>query len=93
MRATDAWKFKGIGSGNTPAFSLFGGLYQVVAVGFTGGTVTMNQLAPDGVTYLSVLGPWNQNGGCTIYLPPGVYLFTVVNETNLSMIATRVPGD
>ena len=75
MRGTDAFRYKNVGSGTYGPFVLFGGIYQVSFVGFTGGSAVLNQLGPDGTTYLSVSNSFTANGGDTIYLPPGQYQF------------------
>lgn len=94
MRSGDAVFHRHIGSGDTPTFTLYGGIYQVQAVGFaSGGSATLYQLAADAVSWLSVHTAFTTNSGDTIYLPPGTFKWTVAVEANVSVGITRVPGE
>ncbi len=90
MRATDAFRFKSVVAGDQGPFVLYGGIYQISAVGFLSGSATLYQLGPDSSTYLSVSNTFVANGGDTIYLPPGQYKWTTVTDT-LSLTVVRVP--
>jgi hypothetical protein len=94
MRATEAFIYKNQGPGDTPVFNNYGGIYQIVVVGFAAaGSATLYELGPDGVTWLCVHDAFMANGGDTIYLPPGHYKWTIVGEANISVGMTRVPGE
>lgn len=59
----------------TAAFNLTGGRYAVVLVGATFGTLTLQVLAGDGVTYVSYAGlsALAANTAGAFDLPPGTY--------------------
>lgn len=83
-------------TGNTAQFQLFyGGIYQVSAQGFSGGSVTLTQLGPDQANYLTVTDAFTADGGDTIYLPPGRYRFAVTNQTSppINLYIVRVPTE
>lgn len=93
MMHHEAVKFSAINA-TTAAFSLnMGGLYQVAAhsADWTGpGTVTLEQLGPDGSTYLTVTTPITADGGAQYYLPPGLYKFVLASVT-ASCSVVRIP--
>jgi hypothetical protein len=93
MRATESKLHQHVSTGDTPNFMLNGGIYQVVAVGFTTGSATIYELGPDATTWLCVHDAFTANGGDTIYLPPGLFKWTVVGEADISLSVTRVPGE
>ena len=71
-----------------------GGRYQTLVVAtWSGGSVTFQQLGPDGSTFLNVDNAYTANGGGTYDLPPGNYKFVIVTSTNVTMQVSRVPGD
>jgi hypothetical protein len=90
--ATQAVKFANI-SATTAAFELKGGLYQVsvVATWNSTGTVTIEQLGPDGATWLTVHVAFSANGGDTIFLPPGQYRFEIATATAVYASVVTVP--
>lgn len=92
MRAQDGVTFSNI-SATTAAFPLQGGLYQFSAVATwnSSGTVTLQQLGPDGSTYLSVSAALSANGGVTVYLPPGQYQVAVATATVVYAGVARIP--
>jgi hypothetical protein len=94
MRSTsDAQKFGPI-SATTAAFPLFGGLYQFnVVATFGGGSVTFQQLGPDGLTWLTVSPAIVANGGGTFYVPPGNFRIAIVTATAVYADVCRVPFD
>lgn len=69
-----------------------GGRYQVTVLAtWGGGTVTFQQLGPDGATYLNVDNDYTANQGYLYDLPPGTYKFVVVTATAVSFSVNRVP--
>lgn len=81
----------------TPAnFSLLGGRYQLAAVAtFGGGSVTLNQIGPDGSTLIpcSTGTTLIANGGGIVDLPPGQYQLTIATATAVYATLVRIPGD
>jgi hypothetical protein len=77
---------------NQVAFQLVGGLYQIVAVGtWGGGSVTLEQKGPDDATWLVAATSLAANGGNTLYLPMGIYRWTIVTATVVYTSVARVP--
>lgn len=68
-----------------------GGRYQVTVLGTGFGTITFQQLGPDGATYLNVDNDYVANSGWVYDLPPGTYKFVVVTTTVVSLSVARVP--
>lgn len=64
-------------------FTLNGGLYQISVSAGAFGTVDLQQLGPDCVTYLTVITQVVANGGQTAYLPGGTYRLLVAGVTTL----------
>jgi len=77
----------------TPAsFSLLGGLYGVmVSATWGGGSVTLQGLALDGSTLVTVLTAFSANGYATVYLPPGVYVFTIATASVVYASISPIP--
>jgi hypothetical protein len=75
--------FKNISA--TPApFVLRGGNYGVtVHATFGGGSVTLQRLSPDGVTYVTVLTAFAADGYQNQNLPSGTYQLLVVTATGI----------
>ena len=80
------------GTGTSPVFVLKGGLYEFAAVSasWSGGSAVLNQLGPDGSTYLSITTPITANGGALYYLPPGDYEIVFTTATGSAHVV-RVP--
>jgi hypothetical protein len=94
MRATDSVKYTGLSDSFSGApFTLAGGLYRIkfVAENWNGGTVTINELGPDNSTWLTASCDFTEDGGGTVYLPPGQFRFVVTGATNLSALVCRIP--
>lgn len=77
---------------------LYGGYYQISAVCSTwnSASLQLKQLGPDGSTYLSIGSAITANGVALVYLPPGVYEWTVSTGTpsaTLYASVARVPND
>ena len=82
-------------AGTFGPFSLSGGMYQVAANGtWGGGSAILNQLGPDGYTYLSVSASITADGGQTLFLPPGIYEVVTVTATGVivDIAKIRSPG-
>lgn len=90
----DAQLFSNI-SATTAAFALSGGLFQLTVVAtFGGGSVTLQMLGPDQVTWLNALTAVSANGGVQGYLPPGQYRVSIVTATAVYASVNRTPtGD
>lgn len=98
MRGTDsALPFSNAAAGTSTAFKLIGGRYLLeVAAGGSAGTVTLNKLGPDGVTFLTVapVTPAITAAGTVLYdLPLGNYQLVVTVLTAIYAAITRVPGE
>jgi hypothetical protein len=76
----------------TPTFNIEGGIYQMAAAGnFNSATVILNELGPDGTSFITtgntlsaagVLGP--------LYLPPGQYQLNFGSVTAVSVGLVRI---
>jgi len=74
------------------AFTLLGGRYAFgIAATFGGGTVALQQLFPDGTTYVNAATPLTTSGQQILDLPPGTYKINVVTATNVQGFVARVP--
>jgi hypothetical protein len=61
-----------VATGN--AFQLKGGTYQMSVIAtFTGGSLTLQRLGPDGSTYLTALTAFSANGVANVTLARGTY--------------------
>ncbi len=79
------------GAGTYGPFRLIGGRYQATAIAtFGGGTAVLNQLGPDGTTYLQTYS-FSANGGKVLDLPPGDYQWVVVTATGVYTSVVRIP--
>lgn len=75
-------------------FNLEGGLYQVSATAtWGGGSAVLEQLGPDGATWLTVALAISVDGGGTYYLPPGQYRWTVATATGVYTSVCRTPSE
>lgn len=73
------------------SFLLSGGLYELAVIAtWSSGSVVLNQLGPDGSTYLSVSTTFLANGGGMYYLPPGTYQLAIVTATAVYATITRI---
>lgn len=74
--------------------SLRGGVYQLAAhsAAWGGGNAQLQQLGPDGATYLNVGSQITADGvQGPLYLPPGVYQWVLTTTTAASLQVNRVP--
>jgi hypothetical protein len=77
----------------TPAsFALRGGLYGVTAKG-TWGTATLQRLAADNTTYVTVLTAITANGYATVQLPPGIYRLLITGATAVYLDIVAIATD
>ncbi len=105
MRATDTFKASNIAA-TTAAFTLYGGRYAFGAVAtWGGGSAKLQQLGPDGSTFIDFLGSANNagaeqnypvnaltaNGVLVIDLPPGQYRVTIATASAVYVNIVRVP--
>ena len=91
--STDGKAFSNIGA-TTAAFALLGGKYDAAVVAtFNLGSVKLQTLGPDGVTWLSVLAATDfaAAGYAVIDLPAGQYRFTVATATAVYASVYRIP--
>lgn len=69
-------------SASTAAFTLRGGNYGItVSATFGGGSVTLQRLAPDAVTYVTVVTAFTAAGYASANLPSGTYRLTIATAT------------
>jgi hypothetical protein len=69
-------------SATPTSFSLRGGLYGVTSKGtWGGGSATLQRLAPDATTYITVLTAIAADGYATVSLPPGTYQLLIATAT------------
>ena len=99
MRARDSYSASNI-SATTSAFTLAGGLYGIdYAATWGGGSVTLQKLAGDGSTYVTVQladgfdAIWSSNGFDLAQLPPGTYKLAVATATAVYVQINRIPGE
>jgi len=94
MATHEAFNIKNAAPGTYDFTLSQGGLYEFAAVAtWGGGNVALNQLGPDGQTYLSIATALLANGGAMYYLPPGSYQFVVTTATAVYACVSRAPLD
>lgn len=76
----------------TPAaFTLRGGLYAVTVMAtWGGGSVTLQRLAADATTYVTVVAAFTANSFVTVSLPPGTYRLLVATSTAIYVDVTSI---
>lgn len=102
----EAFKYDNISATTTSFGPILGGYYNVnVSATFGGGTVELQQLAEDGVTWLSIKFPFNNagaevdlvigsfsaNGMKPFILAPGQYRIAITTATAVFVSVTRCP--
>lgn len=93
MRARDSAFFKNF-TGTTANFELgFGGVYGAEFCATGWGTVQLNVLGPDGVTWIAAVPAWTANGTVLLGLPSGTYQLVVVTATAVYVSISRIPGE
>lgn len=97
MRATEKVKFTGLAA-DSAAFTLKGGIYMVMGIvhSHSGLSFGVQQLGPDGSTYLNMITALTANGHQDAqYWPPGQYKFNVTGTPGTGEtwdgIIVRVP--
>lgn len=93
MRAQSAYLASNIAATTDP-FSLKAGKYGVSCVAtFGGGSVTLQKLAADGVTYVTALTAITAAIYTTVDLPEGTYRLLVATATAIYVGIDRIPGE
>jgi len=93
MRAVDGFTTTFTTTTTTASFQLSGGLYGLDAITQGGGTVTLQKLGGDGLTYLAAMtaataaAPYQ-----TANLPRGTYRVVAAAVTSWTSLA-RIPGE
>jgi hypothetical protein len=79
-------------SATTANFTLRGGLYgvDVHATAFNAGSVTLQKLANDGVTFVTCLAAFSVDGYGSANLPSGTYRFAVSLATGVFIALTSI---
>ena len=100
MRAPESLSHKFSVQESTAATVLIGGQYQLAGVSsnWNGAVLTVDQLAPDGTTWLAsaTLLNTHANGVTTDYLPGGQYRLTVGTATPTGPVyaaLVRIPAE
>lgn len=89
--STQSVKFTGL-SATPPAFALGGGKYAVSAIATGTGTMGLQMLMPDGVTFNPVHTAFaTTTGFTTVDLPAGQYQFSIATFTAVSVSITSIP--
>jgi hypothetical protein len=82
--SVERFAFSNISS--TPApFNLRGGSYGITAHSATwsAGSTTLQRLAPDGLTYVTVLTAFSADGYASVNLPAGTYELAIATATGV----------
>jgi hypothetical protein len=100
MRSIDGFGWNDIAS--TPgAFDLQGGDYGITLAATGTGTVTLERLGDDGVTYVPVNMPGTvatpaalaANGMIVVKVPRGIYKLVIASFTANYLSIIRIPGE
>lgn len=90
--STEAKLFSNI-SASTAAFALLGGKYAIAASATGTGTMGLQMLAADGVTFIAVHTAFaTVTGFVVVDLPPGQYKFALATFTAVYASIARVPS-
>lgn len=73
------------------SFYLLGGYYALSAIATGYGSITLQQLGPDGLTKLTAAPAIVANGITYVYLPPGTYNWSAVSVTAAYATIVRIP--
>lgn len=95
MRAGEAFSNTFAAAGSSSAFALLGGKYQLAghSAAWGGGSLKVDQLMPDGATWVATALTLAADGTSTTDLPPGQYRFTLATTTAANAVLTRVPEE
>lgn len=77
-------------SADTASFTGRGGLYGLCVHAATWGTVTLQRLSNDGVTWVTVLTALTADGYANVYLSSGTYKFAVATATGVYIELTSI---
>lgn len=78
-------------SANTAAFTLLGGKYAVCGLATGTGTLGLQVLGPDGVTWLPVFAAWTTTANFAVVdLPPGTYRWALATFTAVYVSVTSI---
>jgi hypothetical protein len=93
MRSQDSYAAANI-SATTASFTILGGCYGAdYSATWGGGSVQLNRLAGDGVTWIAAAAAWTANGTVLLLLPPGTYQLAVTTATAVYVQLVRIPGE
>lgn len=92
MRAQENIHFTSAAPG---PFTIQGGTYTFAIIATGSGTVTLQRLGPDGVTYINAATALSTSGAVSaaLALPPGLYQIAIATFTNVFADLSRVPSD
>jgi hypothetical protein len=92
MAAAESFIFSNISA--TPAnFTLRGGKYAILATATGSGTMGLQMLSPDGVTFVAVHTAFAAvTGFIVVDLPPGSYKFVLATFTAVYASICRIPS-
>jgi len=94
MRGTEAFNKSNVAAGTYSPFVVSGGYYQFFAKAtWGGGNMQLNQLAPDGVTWVANGAAITADGFQYVYLPPGQVQVVVTTSTANYFSLCRIPTD
>ena len=96
MRAPDSIANTFASATSTAGVVLEGGYYQLAAhsASWGGGNTTVDQLMPDGSTWVkSTVLILSADGVVKGYLPPGQYRLTLTTTTAANVALVRIPGE
>jgi len=81
-------------SATTAALVLTGGRYGIDYVAsWLGGSVTLQKLAGDHVTWVTAATAWLANGYAVVDIPGGTYRLLVVSSSSIYVTITRIQGE
>ena len=92
MRAPEGFLFSNQAAGTLATMQVTGGYYQRSAhATWGGGNVALQQLLPDGATWLALGSALSADGVDYFYLPPGQYRFVITTSSAVYVALARVP--
>lgn len=87
----EKFAFSNLSATPTTPFTLRGGAYGVtVHATWGGGSVTLQRLAADGSTYVTVLDAFTADGYASVNLPGGTYQLTIATATGVYADVTSI---
>lgn len=103
MRATESYKQSNVAAGTYGPIILEGGEYQLAVHATTYGTIGLQQMMPDGSTFVALFGQPNTatpttwvatlaaDGILSYNIPPGTYQVVAAAGSGYTFAVTRVP--